>query len=98
MPEAPVRARQMVLVIELGSVAAGSASSLAAISPLMMPKTSAAAAKTGVSRNTPLCGISHTRASSNCPPMWAKAARMLQADRAEPARRQMTGEAEHRAG
>ena len=42
----------------------------------MVPKTSAAAAKSGVSKKTPSCGMSQARASSSWPPMWAKAARM----------------------
>jgi hypothetical protein len=36
------------------------------------------AKKMAPERNSPSCGISHSRASSSCPPICAKAARMLQ--------------------
>ena len=57
-----------------GSTVAGSASRRATIKPLMMPKNSAAAKKSGDSMKTPSCGISHRRASSSCPAIWANAA------------------------
>jgi hypothetical protein len=76
MPEAPVRARQMVLFIE-GFPRRGFFQQFSRDQAVDGAENQRGAAKIGVSRKTPSCGISHRRASSNWPPMWAKAARML---------------------